>query len=121
MKVLKKVDILSFALFYSVLMGMFGVIAGIFVGVYGLIASQLGTLTSQITDSSSLTDLVGPPVVSGPEMGSGFGLGLGLFSIILFPIFYAVLGFTFGIIGGLLMNLALKITRGLKLQIEDVV
>ena len=44
---------------------------------------------------------------------------MGIAAIIVLPILFFVIGFIVGIISALVVNLALKITQGLKIDLQD--
>jgi hypothetical protein len=93
---IKKVNVLSLAKIQAVIGLILGIIAGIF---FGLVASLLGM----------------------SEGASGFllGAGMGIFSLIAFPIFYGVAGFIGGAILAFLYNLVASKIGGLEIELED--
>ena len=54
----------------------------------------------------------------GSAMGGGFMAGIGLGAVILFPIFYGVMGFIMGLISALLFNVVTKFAGGLELEVQ---
>lgn len=52
----------------------------------------------------------------GAEGSWGVGAFGGVLAIILVPLLYALMGLIFGYIGGFIINLALKITKGIKYE-----
>lgn len=50
--------------------------------------------------------------------GAGMMAGIGLFAIVLFPIFYGILGFVAGLISALLFNIATKFAGGLEIEVQ---
>jgi hypothetical protein len=101
MKTLKRIDILSFAKFQTVMMAMIGVLAGVMIAFFGFI----------------LQAFAGRFVEDGAGLAN-FGMGLGLAALVILPLFYAALGFVVGIIGGALFNLVSKISGGIKIELE---
>lgn len=102
MKTLKRIDILSFAKFQTVLMAMIGVLVGVMVAFFGFIWQAFA----------------GRFIEEGAEFAN-FGMGLGLAALVILPLVYAVIGFFVGIIGGALFNLVCKITGGIKVELVD--
>lgn len=105
MKTLKKIDVLSFARFQTILMALIGVLAGVMVAFFGFIFQFFAG--HWIEEGSSLGH---------PGM---FGLGLGLAALVILPLVYAVIGFFVGVIGAALFNLVSKISGGIKVQLDD--
>jgi len=103
--IVRRVGIFSIAKIEGLLM----FVVGLFIGViYGLIFIIFGaTITAAMAqrgDSQALGGL-GPIVI-------------GLVMMIAFPIFYGVMGFIGGAIGGLIYNLAAGVVGGIKLELE---
>ncbi|HEY4517720.1 MAG TPA: DUF3566 domain-containing protein, partial [Candidatus Paceibacterota bacterium] len=59
--------------------------------------------------------------VSAVGQSAGGIFGFGLLSIVLLPIFYAVLGLIFGMIYALVYNLAAKWVGGIEMELQDKV
>ena len=78
--IVKRVGVLSLAKIQAVIMAVFGLIIGLF---YGLL---LGAMSAMM-----------PSGRDGAAMG-----GIGILSVFIFPIIYAVLGFIGGAIGALI-------------------
>ena len=97
--VVKRVGVLSLAKIQAVIMAVFGLIIGIF---YGLIIS---IMTAAMTGGRN-TAAAG---------------GMGLLSIIFFPILYAVIGFISGAIGALIYNFAAGFIGGIEMELENAV
>lgn len=100
LKRITSVDIMSF----STITGIFYAILGFF---YGLIVLVAGSFISALFQSQT--------EINFPH----FGAALGVAAIILLPILFFVIGFIAGIIGSLIVNLALKIAKGLKIEVQD--
>jgi hypothetical protein len=88
--------------------GFLGFVIGLMIGViYGLIVMLFGAAISSLAprgDSQAL---------------SGVGtIILGLIIMIAVPIFYGILGFIGGIIGGLVYNLAAGVVGGVTFELE---
>ena len=98
MLVIKKIDILSSAKLQAILMAITGLITGIL----------------QLIASAIMASLLG-------GAGGTFGIlgGFGLFTIILFPILAAILGFISGAVGALFYNLIAGWVGGVKMDITQ--
>ena len=93
MVILKRIDVLSFAKFLMVMYAIIGLINGIFLGGFGM----MGTST----------------------FGGEYFAGFGLLAIIILPILTGILGFVGGAIGAVLINFALKLTKGVKVELTS--
>ncbi len=93
MKVLKKVSLLSVA---NVL-GMMGVVWGL---VIAILAIALGGLITSVLP------------------GAGAAVGVGIISIIVFPLTYGIVGFVAGVICALLYNIVAKRIGGIKIDLK---
>lgn len=102
MKTLKRIDIMSFAKFQTILMAMIGVLVGVMVAFFGFIFQAFA----------------GRFVEEGAANYGMFGMGLGLAALFILPLVYAVMGFLVGVIGGALFNLVCKISGGIKIELE---
>ena len=102
MKTLKKIDIMSFAKFQTILMAMIGLLIGIMVAFFGFIFQAFA----------------GRFIEEGASDFGMFGMGLGLAALFILPLLYAVMGFIVGVIGGALFNLVCKISGGIKVELE---
>jgi hypothetical protein len=98
---LKKVGVLSLAKFQGATSALIGLIAGIIMAVFSLVVNQF---------FSSFGDSI--------DIG-GVGIFAGIGAVIGIPLLYGLIGFISGAIGGLLINIILKITGGLELFFED--
>lgn len=104
MMTIKRVGILSFAKIQALVMAFFGLIIGV---IYGLIFMVFGAaLMSGGRDTASL---------------GGGGIAVGLVIMIVMPIFYGVLGFVFGALGGVIYNVAAGFMGGLEIELESTV
>ncbi|MBC7930418.1 MAG: DUF3566 domain-containing protein [Rubrivivax sp.] len=100
----KRVGIFSYAKISAVTCAAFGLIFGV---IYGLIFMIVG----------------GAMMAGGGRDASGAGAGsmvIGLLAMIGIPIFYGVLGFIVGAIGGVIYNVAAGFVGGLELELEPV-
>ena len=95
MVIIKKVGALSLAKLETVVMAIFGLIVGIFYAVFSSLLNSTST-----------------------EYSTGISLTLGWWGIIVFPIFYGVLGFVTGIIGAWLYNLVSRWVGGIELEFK---
>ena len=94
MKEIRRMDVLSVGKIYALALANIGFIAGI---IIALIGSAVATFQR-------------------PGM---WGAGLGIASIIILPIVYAIFGFLLGIIGAALYNLIAKWVGGIKIELKD--
>ncbi len=101
MKTLKRIDILSFAKFQTILMALIGVLAGVMIAFFGFIFQAFAGR-----------------FIEGGESFAGFGMGLGLAALVILPLVYAAIGFFVGVIGGALFNLVCRISGGIKIELE---
>jgi predicted lysophospholipase L1 biosynthesis ABC-type transport system permease subunit len=102
MKTLKKIDIMSFAKFQTILMAMIGLLVGVMVAFFGFIFQAFA----------------GRFIEEGAHDFGMFGMGLGMAALFILPLIYAVMGFITGVIGGALFNLVCKISGGIKVELE---
>jgi len=98
MKEIKKLDIISCAKIHAVVLAIFGLIVGLFIGAFS-------SLISSFSDDAD-------------EVGFKFK-SFGLFSIIIFPIIYAIAGFIGGLITGAIYNLVAGWVGGIKIELKD--
>jgi hypothetical protein len=100
----KRVGVFSLAKIYSVTMAAFGVIIGV---IYGLIFM-----------------VVGGAMMAGGGRNSGTAgassLVVGLIMMVAIPIFYGVIGFIAGLIGGAIYNVASGFVGGIELELENM-
>jgi len=100
----KRVGILSYAKISAVTMAAFGLIFGV---IYGLVFMIVG----------------GAMMAGGGRDASGAGAGsivIGLLAMIGIPLFYGILGFIVGLIGGVVYNVAAGFVGGIELELEPV-
>lgn len=103
--VVRRVGVLSVGKVLGALYAFFGLIIG---AIYALIAIVVGLIGAS-TASNSGDALIG---------GAG-GVVFGILSIILFPIFYGILGFIGGLISGFLYNIIARIVGGIELELDQ--
>ncbi|MBI4176690.1 MAG: hypothetical protein HY518_05780 [Candidatus Aenigmarchaeota archaeon] len=96
----RKVDVLSMAKIYAVIMAIIGFIMGI---VMAVIFLTVGSFV---------------PAATGPASFGLLPFGLGVLSIIAFPILYGVLGFVMGAIGAFLYNVIAGWIGGVQLDLQ---
>ena len=100
----KRVGVFSLAKMYAVTMAAFGVIIGV---IYGLIFM-----------------VVGGAMMAGGGRDSGAAgassLVIGLIMMVAIPIFYGVLGFLAGALGGVIYNVAARSVGGIELELENM-
>lgn len=92
---LKKLDVLSTAKIYTVIMAIVGLAVGFFIAIFGTAAG----------------------LMTGAALGPYAGLGL--MSIIFLPIVLAIYGFILGAVGALLYNIVAGRIGGIKMEFED--
>lgn len=97
--VLKRVGALSVGKVAGLLYGILGLCIGLVVMVFTTLGFALGAAASGSDN---------------PFLGIVFGAG----AIFLFPIFYGVMGFVFGVISALLYNVIAGFVGGIELDIQ---
>lgn len=65
--------------------------------------------------------VAGAAAMSNSGAAGGFGLGVGLFGIILAPIMYGVMGFVIGALFALVYNVAAGFVGGVEMDLENAV
>ncbi len=101
---IKRVGVFSYAKITSVTMAAFGVILGV---IYGLIFMAVG----------------GAMMAGGGRDANTAGassLVIGLIMMVAIPIFYAVIGFLAGLLGGVVYNVAARTVGGIELELENM-
>ena len=102
--IIKRVGVMSVAKIMGALYGLLGLIIGVPFGLIMMLGMGAAMMGAGHSDSSA--------------MGAGVGVGMGLVMMILFPIFYGVLGMIGGLIMGALYNLAAGYMGGVEIDIE---
>ena len=100
----KRVGVFSMAKMYAVTMAAFGIIIGV---IYGLIFMVAG----------------GAMMAGGGRDAGTVGassLVIGILMMVGVPIFYGVLGFIFGALGGVIYNVAAGFVGGVELELENM-
>ena len=100
----KRVGVLSYAKITAVTMAAFGLIFGV---IYGLIFMVVG----------------GAMIAGGGRGSAGAGASsvvIGLIMMVAIPIFYGILGFLAGALGGVIYNVASGFVGGIELELENV-
>ena len=100
----KRVGVFSLAKIYAITMAAAGVIIGV---IYGLIFMAVGGAM-----------MAGGGRDSGAAGASS--LVIGLIMMVAIPIFYGVLGFIAGLVGGAIYNVAARTVGGIELELENV-
>ena len=90
---LKRLDVMSVAKIYAVIMAVCGLI-------YGIILAVVGAMLGSLAGSAA--------------MATGFGL----ISIIGTPIMFGIIGFVAGAVGAFLYNVVAKRVGGIKLEVD---
>ena len=101
---LRHVNVVQLALVLAVLYALIGVIIGL---VWWLVVSPLMLAGMKST-------------MGGGTAGAGMLAGMGIFAVIAFPIFYAIVGFIGGLLYAALYNLAARWTGGVEMTLEQV-
>ncbi|UZD20961.1 hypothetical protein PBT90_15395 [Algoriphagus halophytocola] len=91
---IEKIGVTSMARIYGLTMAIMGFVIGLFYALF--LSAFSGLLGSEY---------------------SGMG-GLGIWMVIVFPIFYGVLGFIFGALGAVVYNFIASKTGGLEIQLS---
>ena len=100
----KRVGVFSLAKIYAITMAAAGVIIGV---IYGLIFMAVG----------------GAMMAGGGRDANTAGassLVIGLIMMVAIPIFYGVLGFIAGLVGGAIYNVAARTVGGIELELENM-
>ena len=100
----KRVGVFSYAKITSITMAAFGVILGV---IYGLIFMAVG----------------GAMMAGGGRDAGAAGassLVVGLIMMVAIPIFYAVIGFLAGALGGVIYHIAARTVGGIELELENL-
>ena len=100
----KRVGVFSYAKITAVTMAAFGVVIGV---IYGLIFMAVG----------------GAMMAGGGRDAGTAGassLVIGVIMMVAIPIFYAVLGFLAGLLGGAIYNVAARTVGGIELELENM-
>ena len=99
----RRVGVLSLAKMYAVTMAAFGLIFGV---IYGLIFM-----------------VVGGAMMAGGGRDAGTAgassLVIGLIMMVAIPVFYGILGFVAGALGGVIYNVAAGFVGGIELELEN--
>ena len=101
MRTFKKIGIKSFVKFNVFYMGLIGLIGGVLTGIPVLL---FGNAASSFTESG---------------FGAGIGSAAGIGILIGTPLLYAFMGLIFGYIGGFILNLVLKLSGGIQVEMVD--
>lgn len=105
MKEVKRVDVISLAKIYGLVMAVGGLVLGILVTVF---SALLGGLAAGINRPG--------PAGFGSMLGFG---SMGIFGIVFIPIMLGVLGFISGAVGAIIYNNVADFIGGVKLELED--
>ena len=100
--VIKSIGPLSLAKLMGLLYAGLGLIFGAMFALFSLVGG--GAMMAAANQDSAT--------------GAGMMAGFGLAAIILFPIFYGVLGFVVGLISAFLFNLSAKFAGGLEIEVQ---
>lgn len=102
--VIRRIGVLSAAKIGSVI----GAFAGVLAGVMFYLLGALGGLASAAGEGQSEADAA----------VTAFMAGMGLLSIVILPVVYAIFGFIGGAIQALLFNLAARVMGGLEVETQ---
>ena len=97
--IVKKVNVVSLAKILSLLYAAMGLFAGMVFALFALFGMAIGS------------------AAGGGSMEPLFGVLFGGGAVIVLPIFYGVMGFLAGLIGGAVFNLAAHLVGGLELEV----
>jgi hypothetical protein len=100
----KRVGVLSYAKITAVTLAAFGLIFGV---IYGLIFMVVG----------------GAMLAGGGRGSTGAGASsvvIGLVMMIAIPVFYGIMGFVAGALGGVIYNVASGFVGGIEIELENV-
>ena len=100
----RRVGVLSLAKMQGLLMFVMGLIIGV---IYGLIIMLFGAAMSSLA-----------PRGDAQAMGGISTIVAGLIIMIALPVFYGIIGFIGGAIGGFIYNIAAGIVGGIQLDLE---
>jgi hypothetical protein len=100
--VIKSIGPVSLAKLMGLLYTGLGLIFGVIFGLFSLVGG--GAMMAAADQESAA--------------GAGLMAGFGLAAVVLFPIFYGVLGFVAGLISAFLFNLAAKFAGGLEIEVQ---
>lgn len=112
MKVIKRIGVVSLAKLMAVSMAGVAVIIGIVYGIVIAIMAVIGGLGLMSTGEAESV------LTGGASLGLGLLLALG--AVVGLPLFYGVFGFVFGLLYGWIVNLALRLSGGLEVDIREV-
>jgi hypothetical protein len=101
----KRVGVFSLAKIYAITMAAAGVIIGV---IYGLIFMAVGGA------------IMAGGRDSGASAAGASSLVIGLIMMVAIPIFYGVLGFIAGLVGGAIYNVAARTVGGIELELENM-
>jgi hypothetical protein len=97
-----RVNVMSIAKIYAAVLGTFGLVIGLIVAFVSLVGGMAGAGSD---DGAGVMALMG---------------GLGLFSVILFPLFYALVGLVVGAFFAFLYNLYAGRLGGVELRLDHL-
>lgn len=100
--IIKRIGVLSVAKIMGVLYGLIGLIAGCLFALAMILGAGATMMGAQSENSA---------------LGMGFGMGMGLACVVLFPIFYGVLGLIAGLISAALYNFAARFMGGIEIEV----
>ena len=100
MNKVRRIGALSCGLTLGCVYGLLGVLIGLFVAAFSLLGAGM----------AQLAEADGP---AGGFAGLMFGMG----AIVIFPIFYGVIGFVGGVLSALLYNLVAGVTGGIEVEL----
>jgi hypothetical protein len=100
--------------------GVFSIakIQGLLMFIIGLIIGVLYGLTVMIFGAAIVASMQRGGGSANPALGGVSTIVAGLVIMIAFPIFYGIMGFIGGAIGGLVYNIAAGVVGGIKLELE---
>ena len=98
MVVLRKIGVMSVARVYAVIMAIFGLVVGLFAALFLV---PIGMMMEEFV-----------------PFAAGMSAGLGLLSIVVFPIMYGIMGFVMGAVCAWIYNIVASKIGGIELTIK---
>lgn len=103
--VVRRIGVLSAGKVLGALYALLGLIIGLFYALFALLFALIGVAGA----ANSQDALIG---------GAG-GVIFGVLSVVLFPLFYGILGFIGGILSAFLYNLIARFVGGIELDVQQ--
>ncbi len=114
--ILKKVGIWSLAKFQAIAMGVIGLVTG---GVLAGMMVAAGKMTSSMISNSVTGGVSYASFINPYQIQSAFSTAA-LYTLIITPIVFAIMGLISGFVTALLYNLVAKISKGIKMDFDEI-